>query len=175
MKTFTCKTMATACRPDAGWIVGLTATTKSGHIRPCRTPRRRKCTTRLIRMEPSRRRGTRCGRKPSRENVCEGQPLAGSHQSIRLSKRLAIRPPAAVRRETLKKRRGRTGSAKRRSFSLFESSLKRGKTQQTTITINDRRPEESILNYALRGLKNGVRLILRQPNAKTGVRLVNVA
>ena len=58
----------------------------------------------------------------------------------------------------MKKRRGRTGSAKRRSFSLFESSLKRGKTQQTTITINDSRPEESILNYALRGLKNGVRL-----------------
>ena len=46
-----------------------------------------------------------------------------------------------------------------RSFSLFESSLKRGKKQQTTITINDSRPEESILNYALRGLKNGVRLI----------------
>ncbi|MGO8698299.1 MAG: hypothetical protein ACLQVY_11345, partial [Limisphaerales bacterium] len=41
---------------------------------------------------------------------------------------------------------------------LFESSLKRGKKQQTTITINDSRPEESILNYALRGLKNGVRL-----------------
>ncbi|MGO8699595.1 MAG: hypothetical protein ACLQVY_17990, partial [Limisphaerales bacterium] len=40
----------------------------------------------------------------------------------------------------------------------FESSLKRGKKQQTTITINDSRPEESILNYALRGLKNGVRL-----------------
>ena len=50
-----------------------------------------------------------------------------------------------------------------RSFSLFESSLKRGKKQQTTITINDSRPEESILNYALRGLKNGVRL-KRQKN-----------
>ncbi|MGP8237175.1 MAG: hypothetical protein ACLQVW_17440, partial [Limisphaerales bacterium] len=45
---------------------------------------------------------------------------------------------------------------------LFESSLKRGKKQQTTITINDSRPEESILNYALRGLKNGVRLKMLQ-------------
>jgi len=36
--------------------------------------------------------------------------------------------------------------------------LKRGRKQQTTITITDSRPEESILNYAFRGLKDGVRL-----------------
>ena len=156
MKTFTCKTMETACRPGAAWVVGLTATTRSGRIRPCRTPRRRKCITRAIRTGPNRRLGRRCEQEATCDEAGRSPARARSHQSRRLRKRLEIRPPAAVKRETLKKRRGRTGSAKGRSFSLFESSLKRGKKQQTTITINDSRPEESILNYALRGLKNGV-------------------
>ena len=50
----------------------------------------------------------------------------------------------------------------------FESSLKRGKKQQTRITIADSRPEESILNYALRGLKDGVRLSFRVIRGRLG-------
>ena len=156
MKTFTCKTMETACRPGAAWVVGLTATTRSGRIRPCRTPRRRKCITRAIRTGPNRRLGRRCELEAPCDDAIRSPAHAGPHQSRRLTKRLENRPPAAVKRETLKKRKGRTGSAKGRSFSLFESSLKRGKKQQTIITINDSRPKESILNYALRGLKDGV-------------------
>jgi hypothetical protein len=40
-------------------------------------------------------------------------------------KRLEIRPPGAVELRTLIKRRGRTGSAPRGSFSLFERVEKR--------------------------------------------------
>jgi hypothetical protein len=39
--------------------------------------------------------------------------------------RLEIRPPAAVELGTLRKRRGRTGSVRDGSFSLFERVLKR--------------------------------------------------
>jgi len=45
--------------------------------------------------------------------------------------------------------------------SLFSKVLlKRGKRQQTTITITDSRLAKSILNHAFRGLKDGVHLSL---------------
>ena len=43
--------------------------------------------------------------------------------------------------------------------SLFSKvDLKRGKRKKTTTNINDSRPGKSILNYAFRGLKDGVHL-----------------
>jgi hypothetical protein len=51
---------------------------------------------------------------------------AGGMKKQSWMKRLGIRPPAAVRLETLRKRRGRTGSAPHGSFSLFGRALKHG-------------------------------------------------
>jgi hypothetical protein len=50
---------------------------------------------------------------------------AGGMKKRSRMKRLEIRPPAAVELRTLRKRRGRTGSALHGSFSLFERVLKR--------------------------------------------------
>jgi hypothetical protein len=80
-------------------------------------------------------------------------------------KRLEIRPPAAVRWVTLRKRRGRTGSAPHGSFSLFERVLKCGMNdsqtkneRQSNKNRNDSKPQKSRLFSALRGLKDGVHL-----------------
>jgi len=150
--------METACPPDAGWGAGLMGTIRNGPMRRWIMRRRRKCITPPMLTGPNHRHGRRCGREVSPEDICGDPSPPGLQQSRSFTKRLEKRPPAAVKIGTLEKRRGRTGGAQHHSFSLFESSLKRGRKQQTTITITDSRPEESILNYAFRGLKDGVRL-----------------
>src|SRR5271154_1315398 len=113
MRTFICKTMATGWRRGADWVGGLTATTGSDPTR--RWAMRRQRTHILIRARtaPSPPNGKRC-------SLPDAGAIAALDRGARGSKRLEIRPPAAVEWGTLRKRRGRTGRAPHGSFSLFE-------------------------------------------------------
>ena len=104
---------------DAGWAGGLTATTRSVRTRRWTMRRRRTCTLIPAPTEPSRPNGKRC-------SLREAGTIATLDREAGGEKRLEIRPPAAVELGTLRKRRGRTGSAPHGSFSLFERVLKRG-------------------------------------------------
>src|SRR5580692_6577573 len=114
MRTFICRITATDWPPDAGWAGGLTATIRSVRTRPWSTQRRRKCTLIPGLTELNRPHGKPCNPKD------QSRP-----------EELEIRPPAAVRLRTLK-RRGRTGSARNGSFSLFRRVLKRRMNDKQT-------------------------------------------
>ena len=95
------------------------STTRSVRTKRWTMRRRRTCTLIPARTGPSRPDGKRCSRR-------EAGTIARLDREAGGKKRLEIRPPAAVALETLRKRRGRTGSAPRGSFSLFERVLIRG-------------------------------------------------
>jgi hypothetical protein len=90
-------------RPDAGWAGGLMATIRNVRTRRWVMRRRQKCTLILAPTAPSPPVGKPCGR-----------------QDQSRTERLESRPPAAVRIGTQSKGRGRTGSARHSSFSLFQ-------------------------------------------------------
>ena len=156
MRIFTSRTTAADWTPDAGSANGLTATTKNVRTKRWAMRRPRTFIGRLILMAPGRRPGKQC--VPSRDEAANGCSPDATMPATSVKKRLENRAPAALEKGTLEKRRGRTGSVDSGSFSLFESSWKRGKKQKTRTSINDSRSEESILNYALPGLKDGVHL-----------------
>src|SRR5208282_2574588 len=119
MRTFICKTMATGWRRDADWAGGLTATIGSDRTRRWVTRRRR---TRILipaLTEPNQPNGKRC-------SLPDAGAIAALERETGGRRKLEIRPPAAVEWGTLRKRRGRTGSAPHGSFSLFEGVLKLG-------------------------------------------------
>jgi hypothetical protein len=97
----------------------------TGNVRTKRWVMRRRRTCILIPAPtgPCRPNGKRC-------SLRETGAIATLDREAGGIKRLEIRPPAAVGLGTLRKRRGRTGSAPHGSFSLFERVLKRG--------VNDR-------------------------------------
>ena len=118
-RIFICKTMATGWRRGADWAGGLTATTGSDRTRRWAMRRRR---TRILipaRTAPSRPNGKPC-------SLPEAGAIAALDREGGSRRRLEIRPPAAVELRTLRKRRGRTGSAPHRSFSLFERVWQHG-------------------------------------------------
>src|SRR5271156_2142106 len=119
MRTSICRTTATGWRPDAGWAGGLTVTTRSVRTRRWVMRRRQKCTLIPALTVPNLPTGKRCSRK------AQGR-----------TERLEIRPPAAVKMGTRRKRRGRTGSARHGSFSLFQIVLER--------SVNDRQTKATV-------------------------------
>src|SRR6266853_6858495 len=123
MRTSTCRITGTDWRPDAGWAGGLTAIIRSVRTRRWAMRRQRQCTLIPAPTEPSQPPGKRC-----------------SPRDRGRTERLEIRPPAAVRMGTRRKRRGRTGGGTHGSFSLFQIVLKRrvNDKQTNTTTTADR-------------------------------------
>src|SRR5258707_7368376 len=117
MRTSICRITVTGCRPDADWAGGLTAIIRNGRTRPWDMRPRRQCTLITVPTVPSRPPGKRCSPK------VQGR-----------SEELEIRPRPVLRLTTLRKRRGRTGSAAHGSFSLFEKGLKRRENDKQTKT-----------------------------------------
>src|ERR1700722_2979434 len=127
MRTFMCKTTAADWRRGAGWAVGLTATTRNGPTRAWVMRRRPPSIMIPAPTAPSRPDGKRCSRNLAGKLALYDSDAVGS-------KRLENRPPAAVEFGTLRKRRGRTGSARHASFSLFQRVLQhRANDSQTTL------------------------------------------
>ena len=118
MRTFICKTMATGWRRDADWAGGLTVTIGSGPTRRWAMRRRRTPTLIPALTEPNQPNGKRC-------SLPDAGAIAALDSEANGKRKLEIRPPAAVEWGTLRKRRGRTGSAPHGSFSLFERVEKR--------------------------------------------------
>ena len=133
MRTSICRITATGWRPDAGWAGGLTAITRSVRTKRWVMRRRRKCTLIPALTAPNQPVGKRCDPKS------QGR-----------TERLEIRPPAAVSIGTQRKGRGRTGSATRGSFSLFQMVLKRRvNNRQTKATMT---ADRKSLSYFLRSV-----------------------
>src|ERR1700735_656511 len=125
MRTFMCKTTAADWTRGAGWAVGLTATTRNGPTRDWVMRRRPQSIMIPAPTAPSRPAGKRCSRnRAGKLALYDGEAVG--------SKRLENRPPAAVEFGTLRKRKGRTGSAKHGSFSLFQRVLKDGVNDSPT-------------------------------------------
>src|SRR5665213_712920 len=129
MRTSICRITAEGWMRHGDWGGGLTATIRSGRTRRWVMQLRRQCTLIPAHTAPSRRHGKRWSDREARAIATLDRKAGGS-------KRLEIRPPAAVRFGTLRNRRGRTGSATHSSFSLFERvSRRRLNDRQTKIQM----------------------------------------
>jgi len=118
----------------------LTATIRNGRTRGWVMRRRRRSTLIPALMEPSRPAGRRCSLSRARKLALFDSEAGGS-------KRLEIRPPAAVELRTLRKRRGRTGSAPHGSFSLFKRVEKsRMNNSQTEVYLTSFPARSSVLS-----------------------------
>ena len=153
MKTSTCKIMAAGWRPGVGSESGLTVTTRSGPTKPWITPRRR----RSIRIPGNNR------TQPARWEAMQPQPGQESCEppidgEIVGSKRLEIRPPAAVEFGTLKKSEREDGQCSAWLVLSFRKGLETRNERQSIKLSNDSNRQKSRLFHALRGLKDGVHL-----------------
>src|SRR6266487_128834 len=155
MKTSICKIMATGCRPDAGWRIGLTVTMPSDLTRLWVMPPLRKCTWRPTHTAPSRPPGKPCDLGTEDAAIRSGP--ARRNARIRTTKRLEVRPPAAVKVRALQKSEREDGQCPSPLVLSFRKFFK-AQTEKTQTKTNDSRPRESILIPALSGPKIGVHL-----------------
>jgi len=156
-----CKIMATGWRPDAGWGVGLMATMPSGPTRPWVMPLRRKCISRPTHTAPSRPPGKPCD-PGTADAATRSRPPGRNARRIgttkrRTTKKLEVRPPAAVRVRSQQKSEREDGQCPSPLVLSFRKFFE-AQTEKTQTKTNDSRPRESILIPALSGLKIGVHL-----------------
>ena len=156
--TGTDQVWAAGWMPDVGWGVGSTATMKSGLTRPWATRHPRPCILRPTHTGPSRPPRKPCGSRTEGSGSGPKPPGPGALITSE-SKKLEVRPPAAVKTRTLQKSEREDGQCQPQLVLSFRKFFE-AQTEKTQTKTNACRPRKSILIPAPSGLKNGVHLIL---------------